>query len=112
MNLSLVLAAVAAGKGISLNAVPRLFPDAEGNPRINVGTVYRWRSRGLETPKGRIRLAAVKCGKSFFTTVEAVHEFILAASATAEADTREPRSPVARHREAAQAARKLDAAGI
>jgi Protein of unknown function (DUF1580) len=57
-------------KLISLRSVPKLLEDQIGK-RINLATIYRWKSRGISG----IRLETVQVAGGSFTTSDALNEF-------------------------------------
>ena len=57
---------------ITFSELARSLPRRRDNRPVNVSTIHRWRSRGLD---GGIRLEAVRVGGAWCTSWEAFHRF-------------------------------------
>jgi hypothetical protein len=77
-------------------------------------SVWRWILTGIRAPNGkRVRLEAVKLGRSWMTSTEAVQRFALATTPDLDADPgKAPRSASKREQAAARAEKKLKSLGI
>src|SRR5438093_696611 len=87
---------------LSLTAAAKRLPPLRGRP-VASATVLRWVLRGTLLPDGtRVRLAAVKFGATWTTTVEALDRYrdaVTAASLrTSDRPAEAPRSPAERER--------------
>src|SRR5262245_31120567 len=61
----------------SLAAAARLFPGERPGRGVSPGTVYRWGTRGLPLPGGRVvKLRVGRVGRKFVTTPRAIAEFV------------------------------------
>jgi hypothetical protein len=85
----------------------------EGKP-THPGTVGRWALKGVVLPDGRrLKLEGFRLNGRLCTTRQAIIRFIQAQNDTPPADTLPiPRSPAARNRAHADAAKQLDALGL
>jgi hypothetical protein len=111
-----VLIEILAGQGQSLAAAVRPLPAHRGKGSVNPCTAFRWVTKGVKTPDGRVvKLEAARVGGRWLTTPEAVARFLQ--SLTAAADpiaTRSlptPRSETASRRASERAAEKLKKMG-
>lgn len=52
------------------------------NRHLKPATHWRWRTRGIATPNGRVRLRAQKCGATWYTCRAWFQEFLDAQSAS------------------------------
>ena len=111
-----VLAEIRSGGGLSLSSAGRLFPGHRGGKHVDPSTTFRWVTRGLRTPAGRVvKLDAVRVGGRWLTSNPAVARFVAAltgdATPAVESPTPPTRTPDARSRAAAKAAAILDSMG-
>lgn len=107
--LTMLLEEIQQGKGVSLAAAVRPLPAHRGSGRVNAATAYRWGTKGVKLPDGRVvKLAVARCGGRFLTTREAVSRF-LRETTTAVCPQGAPalRSPAARTRASRAAEQEL-----
>jgi hypothetical protein len=113
---------------VSLTAVTRLVPPGPRRKskkdkksktpsqpqRTCLSTVLRWVLRGSRAPDGSlVRLEAVRLGGKWVTSREALQRFAEKLTPTFDNKPAEPpRSPTARARASARAARELERVGI
>jgi hypothetical protein len=84
---------------VSLNEICKLLPPGRNGKRPTLGCVLRWIQSGAPAPDGsRVRLRAGRIGGRWFSSVEAVNEFI--AALTPEMKDR-PKSRTRRQRQSA-----------
>jgi hypothetical protein len=107
-----VLSEIQSGEGLSLSAAGRLFPGHRRNGTVDPSTVFRWVTKGMRTPDGRVvRLEAVRVGGRWLTSRGAVARFVSALTAAADpppaTSTPAPRTPAARQKASEAAAREL-----
>jgi hypothetical protein len=97
---------------ISLSSAARLFPGERAGRSISPSTVYRWATRGLPLPDGRVvKLAIWRVGRKWVTTEESLADFIDAQQPNADGPLPPPRdAPAQRHE--GEVARTLEEAGI
>ena len=88
----------------------REVPSRTGRP-VNALTIWRWSAVGVKTPRGRIKLEAIRCGATWFTSAEAVARFIETLSGRSELVAL-PRTPARRATAAERAGKLLKAAGM
>src|SRR5262245_48888689 len=70
---------------ISLSAAAKLLPGERPNAGVSPATVYRWGTKGLDLPDGRVlKLAIWRVGRKWVTTRAALAEFIEAQQPQAE----------------------------
>jgi len=76
---------------------------------INKVTAWRWVTKGLLAPDGRIvRLEAVKLGSGWITSIEALERFSAALTPALQTEAKPmPRTPAKRHRGCETAAAEL-----
>jgi hypothetical protein len=99
---------------ISLADACKLVPPARSGKRTHIGTVLRWILDGAKGPSGeQVRLEALRIGNRWMTSRQAIQRFAEALTPRLS-DSRPPvpRTPTARSRAAARAARELEKAGI
>jgi hypothetical protein len=93
------------------DAARRLPPFRRGRP-VHPSCVLRWIADGIRLRDGsRLRLAAVRIGARWLTSVEALERFVRAQTPR-PADAPPPRTPVQRQRAAERAGKALEALGI
>jgi len=69
--------AIEADPFISLSVAARLLPGEQPGKGVSPSTVYRWGTRGLPLPDGRVvKLAIWRIGRKWVTTRGALAEFI------------------------------------
>jgi hypothetical protein len=107
-----VLSEIQSGEGLSLSAAGRLFPGHRGNGTVDPSTVFRWVTKGMRTPDGRVmRLEAVRVGGRWLTSRGAVARFVSALTAAADpppaTSTPVPRTSTACQKKTEQAIRSL-----
>src|SRR5688572_28045901 len=74
-----VFSEIQSGGGLSLSAAGRLFPGHRGGKSVDPSTVFRWVTKGLRTPAGRVvKLAAVRVGGRWLTSNPSVAWFVAA----------------------------------
>lgn len=104
-NPPAVLAEIRAGDHLPLNALAR-------RQRVNPATVFRWVTKGVRGPAGRVYLEAVRIGSRWVTSDAAFARFVAATTPSrAPVPPAPPPSPSARHAAGEAAGRQLDAAG-
>jgi hypothetical protein len=108
-----VLTEIQGGQGLALSAAGRLFPGHRGGTAVDPSTVFRWVTKGANTPSGGpVRLEAVRVGGRWLTSQGAVARFVAALTAAADpSPTPAPRSPAARRRASERAGERLAKAG-
>lgn len=87
------------------------FADVAQKYAVDPDTVQRGCRVGVITPRGRVRLAAIKIGGVHRTTWAADQDFIDALNPTVDAQPL-PRSPAHRRRARERAAQRLKAIGV
>jgi hypothetical protein len=60
---------------ISLNQVARMLPPGRRGRPVHLSCVLRWIIDGVRTPKGPVRLEALRIGSRWITSIEAVQRF-------------------------------------
>jgi hypothetical protein len=111
-----VLSEIQSGDGLSLSAAGRMFPAHRGAGTVNPSTVFRWVTRGTQTPDGRVvRLEAIRTPGRWLTSRAALARFVTALTSAAEPDGSSPPSltrSVAEYRKSAEhSARELERRG-
>lgn len=104
-----------AGPGpfVSLAAAAKLFPGERPGESISPSTVYRWGTKGLPLPDGRVvRLAILRVGRKWVTTPAALAAFIEDQQPSHDEPLPVPRTPAQRRRASEAAARELDNSGV
>lgn len=102
---------------VPLSAVAREIPSAQERcEHVNPATVWRWCHRGVSTRKGRVKLAAVKLGNSWFTTRVWLDEFFAkldkSSNDKAESEPQPVKKPTRRRKSATdQAGEQLEKMG-
>jgi hypothetical protein len=99
---------------IPLAEAAKLIPPARQGKRTHLSTLLRWIQRGARNPAGEIiRLEAIRLGSRWMTSREALQRFAERLTPTTDAPAPStPRTPTARQRANARAARELDRIGI
>jgi hypothetical protein len=98
---------------ISLSAAAKLLPGERPGRSVSPSTVYRWASKGLPLPDGRvIKLAVWRIGRKWVTSRGALAEFIEAQQPGTNEPLATPRTPTQRERASNAAARELDGEGV
>ena len=95
-------------KLLSLSAAASKFPGHRANEKLNQATVFRWITRGLQSPAGVIRLEAARVGNRWVTSAESLGRFSRALTAAQVGGPSAP-TPHQRSTAAAKAALELDA---
>lgn len=68
------------------DARKNLIPKFTGKP-VSAPTIYRWVAKGLRVRDGsRVKLEAIRIGREFITTKQAVHRFLGELTARAGGD--------------------------
>jgi hypothetical protein len=111
-----LLAEIQSGGGQSLSAAGRMFPGHRGGKSVDPSTVFRWVTKGLRTPAGRVvKLDAVRVGGRWLTSNPAIARFVVALTDDATPASNSPipptRTPNARHRAARKANSILESMG-
>lgn len=98
--------------GLGFAAVARKFPAHRGDAKsLDSSTVFRWHARGVRGPSGAfVKLAAIRVGGKFVTSEAAVRRFVATLSEPA-LEPAPPRSPAARNKASAAAAKQLEKMG-
>jgi hypothetical protein len=102
-------------KLIRLHEAAALVPASRGAKATHISTVLRWILTGAKGPGGvTVRLEAVRAGRKWLTSREAVQRFLEALTPDPEAaqSTPVPRSPGRRQRASERAARELEKMGL
>jgi len=99
---------------ISLTEACRSLPAGRRGRPIHLSCILRWITQGSTAPDGRrVRLEAVRLGGRWITSREALTRFVEALTPQFDDEPAPaPRSPTARQRASAHAARELQAAGV
>jgi hypothetical protein len=98
---------------ISLPEAGRLLPPGRRGKRPTLSCILRWIMLGVRKPHGEIvRLEALRVGGRWVTSREALQRFAQALTPRFGDAAPVQRSPAARRRAAARAARALEQAGI
>jgi hypothetical protein len=110
--MAIPLSALPTSK-ISFAEAARSLPSLRGNRPVSPQTLMRWASKGALMPDGtRLRLAAWRYGRAWFTTAEALESFATAlAEASVPAATETARTPTQRTRASDRASEQLQAEG-
>jgi hypothetical protein len=99
---------------ISLTEAGRRCPPGRNNARPGLSTVLRWILVGCRGPNGeRIKLRGGRCGGRWFTSEEALREFIEALTPRQDGEPpATPRSAGQRRRASERAASELERLGV
>jgi hypothetical protein len=99
---------------LSLAEVAALLPPGRRGKRPHLSCVLRWITRGAPGPDGKpVRLRAARVGGRWFSSREAVAEFIEALTPRFDAPAAEAPRPASKRRRASErAARELERAGV
>lgn len=98
---------------ITFSQAAKRFPGAGGRESVNHATVWRWARKGCRASNGQIvRLRVSRAGSRWFTSHQAIDEFISALSEIDGGNDAVLASPAARRRDAEQADRELTLAGV
>jgi hypothetical protein len=99
---------------LALAGAARLFPGEQPDQGVSPNTVYRWGTRGIRLPDGRVlKLRLWRIGRKWVTTRAALAEFIdgqQPSGATEPLST--PRTPSHRIRACEAASEELRAVGV
>lgn len=93
---------------LTLTEAAKLIPGRKEGERVSVGTVWRWRLRGL---RNGIKLKSVLIGGQRCTTRQWLQDFIEAINPSASSSlqaTATPRTPLQRERESERARQELE----
>jgi len=64
---------------LALAVATRVFPGERPGQNVSPNTVYRWGTKGLPLPDGRVvRLRIWRLGRKYVTTPEAIADFVVA----------------------------------
>jgi len=100
-------------KAISLNEAGRRLPPGRNGAKPWLPTLLRWIHQGCKGPGGKtIKLRAGRCGGKWFTSEEALREFVEALTPRLDSEPAPSRTPTARRRAIEQADRVCDQAGV
>jgi hypothetical protein len=99
---------------IGLKAAARMLPPGRCGRPVTVSCMFRWIVDGVRLPNGAVcRLAGVRMGGRWLTSVEALQRFAEAQTPRLDAEKPPtPRSPARREQANARAARTLEKRGI
>jgi hypothetical protein len=108
--VSLLLAEITGGQGLSLTQAARRFPPHRRNRPVCASTIWRWVHDGVRVPDGQVvRLEAARvCGR-WLTSEPALQRFIAAQTPkTGGPVSPARRTPTMRQRAIQRAVRKLE----
>jgi hypothetical protein len=99
---------------LPLAAAAKLVPPGRNGKRCHLSTLLRWICEGAKAPSGEVvRLDALRLGGRWLTSREALQRFAERLTPhLSDSPPPAPRTPTARSRAAARAARELESAGI
>ena len=99
---------------ISLTEAGQLLPRGRNGAKPGLSTLLRWILVGCKGPDGeKVKLRAGRCGGKWFTSQEALREFIEALTPCVEGvEALPPRTLKQRRRASERAARELERMGI
>lgn len=99
---------------IGLSQVGNYLPTGRFGSRVSVSCALRWVLDGVRLRSGEVvRLEALRLGGRWITSVEALERFAARQTPVLDTERERPiRTPAARQRASARAARKLDESGI
>jgi hypothetical protein len=98
---------------LSLPQAGRMLPPGRGNRPVTLSCLMRWILRGARSPSGElVRLEAVRLGKRWVTSTEAMQRFVEALTPRLAGTAPTLRPPAMRLRASARAAQQLEQVGI
>jgi hypothetical protein len=110
---ALVIHKLLGERRLSFAQAAREVPGRGNGTCANAATVWRWHVNGVKAADGRrVRLEAVKCGASFWTSAEAIGRFFAALTEGREADRTPPQNDTRLGRRASASSRRLEQLGI
>jgi hypothetical protein len=109
----MVLIDITSDDVLTLTQACAILPRGRNSSRPHLSTILRWILHGAPSLDGRrVRLSAVGCGGKWITSRAALREFTEALTPRHDDATLPARTPTARRRGNALAAKRLENAGI
>jgi hypothetical protein len=108
-----LLEEIEAGQAETLTRAARRVPRTRQDRPVTLGCLLRWITTGVIASNGlRVHLEAARLAGKWVTTSGAIRRFVLAQTPRDSQGTPAPRTPAARQRASARAAKELEKVGI
>jgi hypothetical protein len=97
---------------LSLSDAARRLPPYRQSRPVSLSCIMRWILAGVRTPRGRVRLEAIRLGGRWLTSVEALERFAVAQTPDLAERPQLPRTSTMRRRASTRAEAQLQQLGI
>lgn len=96
---------------LTLHQAARLLPPGRNGRPVHLSCIFRWVRDGVQTPCGKVRLEAIRCGSRWLTSREALQRFAEAQTPDLAERPQLPRTSTMRRRASERAEAQLQKIG-